>query len=364
MARKAFRLGICTGGGDCPGLNAAIRAVTRHAILTYGFEVVGVPGGLTGLLQQPLQTIALTLSVVDKIIDSGGTILGTNNHGSPFRDQQRAEAIKAQMIKAWQRLKLNAMIVIGGDGTQNMTKELAECGLAIVGIPKTIDNDLCGTDQTIGFSTAVEVAAAAAARLASCASALNRVMLLEVMGRDSGHIALHSAIAAAADIALIPEIPFETTALLDYLAKRQAQGLAATLMIVAEGAAPKGSDRSFQTTANGNRMLGGIAAKLAHMIQQQSSVDARATVLGHLQRGGSPNTEDKILASQFGIMAVDRIAANTTGSIICTRNGRFYDMPYSKVQDRRRVVNLKSDHVHTAEALGIWLGREANFTRK
>lgn len=359
MARKAFRLGVCTGGGDCPGLNAAIRAATRHAILSYKFEVYGIPNGLTGLLHKPQEIQPLTLDLVDGIADHGGTILGTNNQGSPFRNAEQAQSVKAAMIKAWQRLKLDAMLVIGGDGTQNMAKELAAAGLAMTGIPKTIDNDLCGTDQTIGFATAVEVASAAAQRLTSCATALNRVMLLEVMGRDAGHIALHSAIAASADIALLPEIPFQLAGLMEHLAIRHKSGHAATVIIVAEGAAPKGGERSFQTTAKGNRMLGGIAAKLAHLIQEQGKLDARATVLGHLQRGGAPNAEDKILAARFGVAAIDRIAAGKTGSIVCASKGRFYDLPYRKVQDRRRVIDLKSDQIRTAESVGIWLGRNS-----
>lgn len=361
MARKTFKLGLCTGGGDCPGLNAAIRAVTRHAIGSHGWEVLGIAHGLTGLMAEPQRILPLTLAKVEDIVERGGTILGTTNQGSPFRDKERGPAVKASIIKAWKRHKLDAMVVIGGDGTQFMTRELSVSGLPIVGIPKTIDNDLCGTDLTIGYSTAVDVAAAAALRLASSADAHDRVMLLEVMGRDAGHIALNAAIAAGADFALLPEIPFDVEALARRLAARRKRGKSAALIVVAEGAAPLGGDRSFQLAANGAKLLGGIGTKLAHLIHEQTGIDARATVLGHLQRGGAPNAEDRILAARFGVRAVELVAAGEMGHVVGTAKGRLTTIPYAKVQDRRRVVDLGSDAVRTAEGMGISLGRPSDY---
>ena len=357
MAKKTFRLGVCTGGGDCPGLNAAIRAITRHAIMTHGYEVLGVPNGLTGLVEDENHVLPLTLARVNDIIEHGGTILGTTNQGNPFRDKTRGPRIKQAMIRAFKRHRFDALIVIGGDGTQFMTRELVLEGLPIVGIPKTIDNDLCGTDLTIGFATAVEIAAQAAMRLRTCADAHNRAMLLEVMGRDAGHIALHSALAAGADYALIPEIAFDLNAMTQRLKARRKSGHAASLIIVAEGTAPRGGYQVFQTTGNGTKVLGGIGSRLAHQIQERAGIDARATVLGHLQRGGPPNAADRILASRFGVHAVNMVAVGDFGKIVCSIQGQLGSIPYQLVEHRRRTVDLSSDTVLAAEATGLWLGR-------
>lgn len=357
MAQKTFKLGVCTGGGDCPGLNAAIRAITRHAITNFGYSVVGVPRGLTGLLEEGSKVMPLSLEHVDDIIERGGTILGTTNRGSPFRDKQQGPAIKAAMIKAFKRHKFDAMIVIGGDGTQFMARELVLAGLPMVGVPKTIDNDLLGTELTIGYATAVDIATHAAIRLASCADAHDRIMLLEVMGRDAGHIALQTAIASGADCALIPEVAFDLEALMRRLKARRANGRSAALIIVAEGATQNGGDRVFQTTGNGQQVLGGIASRLAFQIQARTGIETRATVLGHLQRGGAPNAADRILASRFGVHAVNLVAAGEVGKVVCSQQGQLTTMPYADVEHRRRTVDLNCDAVTTAEATGTWLGR-------
>lgn len=357
MKPKVFRLGLCTGGGDCPGLNAAIRAVVRHATIHHGMEVIGIRDGLTGLESEPNDVRPLTLKDVAGIDELGGTILGTNNSGSPFRDAIQGAAALKQIKQSWQAQKLDAAIIIGGDGTHNMAKYLVSAGgLHVVGIPKTIDNDLVGTERTIGYATAVEVAAAAVARLRSSADAHNRVMVLEVMGRDAGHIALAAAIAGGADVALLPEIAFAPARIAAAAKTKQAEGRASLVIVVAEGAFADGSEPSFRESAAGQKLLGGIGNMVARDVTKRTGIDARATVLGHLQRGGPPNAEDKILAAEFAVRAVEFVAAKRFGRIIAFNQGRLTDFGYEDVVEPRRLVDLKGNEITTARGLGILLG--------
>jgi 6-phosphofructokinase len=355
MKHKVVRLGLCTGGGDCPGLNAAIRAVVRHATLHHGMEVVGVRDGLNGLQNQPNDVRVLTVKDMRGIEATGGTILGTNNSGSPFRDAKQGAAVLKQIKDSWQAQRLDAAIIIGGDGTHNMAKHLAVAGLNLVGVPKTIDNDLVGTERTIGFATAVDVAAAAVERLKSSADAHNRVMILEVMGRDAGHIALAAAIAGGADVALLPELPFAPAHVAAVVQSKQAEGRAAVVVVVAEGAYADGSEPSFQESSSGQKLLGGIGNAVARDITKRTGVDARVTVLGHLQRGGAPNAEDKILAAAFGCRAVDLVASKKFGRIVAWRDGKLTDFAYADVAEPRRLVALSGDDITTARGLGIVL---------
>lgn len=356
-----MKLGLLTGGGDCPGLNAAIRAVVKHAIGGLGMDVVGIREGLTGLMGDPPDIRPLSLRDVHGIHALGGTILGTNNRGSPFRKPDEAAKALADARRGWLQLGLDALIVIGGDGTQFMARRLSDAGLPLVGIPKTIDNDLIGTEQTIGFETAVEVAADAAARLATSADSHDRIMVLEVMGRDAGHIALMAAIAAGANAALIPEIPFSYELLEERIKARQALGRSSFLLVVAEGAAPAGGNAVFREAPSGTLVAGGIGAEVARQLHQRTGVDARATVLGHLQRGGAPSAPDRIFAALMGKRAVDLVHAKKFGRVVGVHKGDLIDFPYAKVEDARRLVDLSSEVVKSAEALGISLGRKSSY---
>jgi 6-phosphofructokinase len=358
MLKQGFRLGLCTGGGDCPGLNAAVRAVTRHAIGTYGMTVLGSRDGLTGLIEQPGDVRELSLDTVAHIMDQGGTILGTSNKGSPFREEKQAKATLQAIEASWKKHKLDALIVIGGDGTQGMARYLSQAGLPVVGVPKTIDNDLIGSDLTIGFSTAVQVATEAAGRLRSSADAHDRAMILEVMGRDAGHIALHTGIAASADACLIPEIPVDLNLLCQRVqAKAKAAGRNAYLIVCAEGATEKGKTQAYQEAVSGAKVLGGIGQRIAQAIHDQTGVDARVAVLGHIQRGGTPNAEDRLLATAMASRAVDLVARGDFGKIVTWAKGQLAEISYAQLPDARRPVDLGSVEIRTAEAQGICLGR-------
>ena len=320
-------------------------------------DVIGIRDGLSGLEDEPNDVRPLTIKDVHGIDELGGTILGTNNSGSPFRDAVQGAGVLRQIKKSWLAQKLDAAIIIGGDGTQNMAKHLVSAGgLKVVGVPKTIDNDLIGTQRTIGYATAVEVAAGAVQRLRSSADAHNRVMILEVMGRDAGHIALAAAIAGGADVALIPEIPFSPARVAAAAKAKQADGRASLVVVVAEGAYADGSEPSFQESAAGQKLLGGIGAMVARDLTKRTGIDARCTVLGHLQRGGAPNAEDKILAAQFACRAVDLVAAKRFGRIIAFNDGTLTDFGYEDVVEPRRLVDLTGDEITTARSLGILLG--------
>jgi 6-phosphofructokinase 1 len=356
MTKKHLKLGLCTGGGDCPGLNAAIRAVVRTAVFNHGFEVLGVRYGLTGLLH-PESVKPLTLNTVDPILNAGGTILGTNNQGSPFRNPAEADEMISRIRINWRKLKLDGMIVIGGDGTQFMGKHLSMAGFPVIGIPKTIDNDLVGTDQTIGFATAVDIATDAACRLGTSAEAHDRIMILEVMGRDGGHIALATGIASGANAVLIPEIPYSQEALFQHYKRHQKSGRNHFLIIVAEGATAIGGEQMYNATAGNTKVLGGVGSQVARDLHAASGVDSRVAVLGHVQRGGAPNAADRLLATTFGARAVELAAAGEFGGIVGIRAGKLVTIPYGTLTDKRRMLGSKDPMIITAEATGISLGR-------
>lgn len=361
MKRQGFRLGVCTGGGDCPGLNAAIRAVTRHAIGVHGMQVFGSRDGLTGLIDSPNDVRELTLDSVAHIMDLGGTILGTSNKGSPFREEKQAKATLKAIQTSWKKHKLDALVVIGGDGTQGMARYLSVAGLPVVGVPKTIDNDLVGSDLTIGYSTAVEIATDAAGRLRSSADAHDRVMILEVMGRDAGHIALATGIASSADACLIPEIPIDLGVIANRLKQKAAGGRNAFLIVCAEGATEKGKRQAFQEAASGAKILGGIGQRIANSLHEATGIDARVAVLGHVQRGGPPNAEDRLLATAMASRAVELVAKGDFGKIVAWEKGKLSEILYADLPDTRRPVDLKSTEIRTAEAQGICLGRPNGY---
>ncbi len=350
-------IGICTGGGDCPGLNAVIRAVTRHAILNYNMKVFGVECSINGIMTTPPAVRELTLNDVSGILLKGGTILGTSNAGTPFKDPETGAKGISNALANWKTLGLDCLIVVGGDGTQRMAVMLQDAGMPIVGIPKTIDNDYEPTDVSIGFMTAVEVASEAISRLHSTAEAHSRVMVAEVMGRDAGFIALHAGIASAANIILVPEIPFSYDAIIKAMESRRKRGRNFSVVVVAEGAHEVGKEPKFRSSSTGSIHLGGIADEVAREIHGRAKIDTRVTVLGHIQRGGSPAPLDRILATAFGVHAVDLVAAKKFGRVVGYRGGEITSRKYGEFASEARRLSLKDPFLLAAEAIGISLGR-------
>jgi 6-phosphofructokinase 1 len=316
------RIGIFTGGGDCPGLNAAIRAATRRAIGGHGWEVLGFRDGWRGVMEG--DNHELTLESVQGILHRGGTILGSSG-ANPYH-----EGGVEQVKRVVQDLGLDALLAIGGEGTLGAAARLAEEGLPVVGVPKTIDNDLSGTDVCIGFSTAVDVATEAIDRLHSTAESHNRVMVVEVMGRSAGWIALHAGLAGGADMILIPERPFDPEEVALHLRRRHLRGHTFSIVVVAEGAVPVPGTFElpvYPTDERGFTRFGGIAQHLAPELERLTGFEARVTVLGHVQRGGSPNAADRILARRFGVAAVDLAARGVWGKMVGVSGQGIVDIP-------------------------------------
>jgi phosphofructokinase-like protein len=352
------RIGILTGGGDCPGLNAVIRAAVRTAIHDYDFEVVGIEGGFEGFLLGATKT--LNGDSIRGILPKGGTLLRTTNRGNPFEYPiveggiKRYEDRSASCLYAIEQLGLEGLVIIGGDGTLKIAQRVYEMGVPVVAVPKTIDNDLAATDYTFGFMTAVSVATEAVDRLHSTAESHNRVMILEVMGRDAGWIALYSGIAGGADIILIPEIPYEPQAIVETIESRQRMGSHFDIMVVAEGATRKGGQQVFVDKEG--RRLGGVAYQVASEISQNIDLETRVTVLGHLQRGGSPIPFDRLLATRFGQKAVQLIARRKFGAMVSLRQDEIVDVPIKSAISNAKYVDANGQVVRTARSLGISLG--------
>lgn len=350
-----MRIGLLTGGGDCPGLNPAIRAVVKHAS-SLGIEVVGIYDSLQGLLERPLRYKVLTLSDVTDLLGRGGTILGTYNKGNPFlKDrEQKLQALRQSMSE----LKLTGLISIGGEGSQGIAAELHNEKFKIIGIPKTIDNDLPGTDRTIGFSTCVDIVAESVERLQSTAESHDRIMVLEVMGRDSGYIALHGGLAGGANVILIPEIPFDYDAIIRKIQERKNMSRKFSVIVISEGAFEKGRDANYKQEMTGEKNLGGIGHIVAKTLFEKTGMDIRVTVLGHLQRGGPPNAEDRIIATRFGVYAVDLAAKNQFGRLVVFRGQGLTDIPYNEVPVYQRRKLLPNDEIlKAAESIKTCLGR-------
>ncbi len=363
MADTIHRIAISTGGGDAPGLNAVIRAVTLGA-LSRGWEVLGIRRGYEGLLDTR-DILPLDRDAVRGISHQGGTIIGTTNRGHPFAyPQKQADGSLVEvdrsdeLVANFHALGLDALIAVGGDGSMQIAHRLARKGLPIIGVPKTIDNDLDGTVVTFGFQTAVAVATDAVDRLHSTAEAHERVFVVEVMGRYAGWIALHAAVGGGADVALIPEIPFDIEAVCDKVRSREARGRRFSIVVVAEGATPAGGERVTRGEApvGGNERLGGIAEQVAAAIAERTGKDTRALVLGHLQRGGSPVAYDRLLALRFGAAAVRVAAAGTFSVMVALDPPDVKTVPLSSTIGRMKTVPLDGDTVQTARDLGISLG--------
>lgn len=358
-------LAILTGGGDAPGLNAVIRAAVKTAIHEYGCEVLGVKNGFDGFLDRG-GIFPLDLDAVRGILPRGGTILGTANRGNPFaRKVNREGAIvvedySQQVIESIKSLDLDALIVVGGDGTLGIARDLWKLGVPVIGVPKTIDNDILGTDFTFGYDTALNAAMDAIDRLHTTAEAHHRVMILELMGRDAGFIALNAGLAGGADVILIPEIPFRYDAIIRKIRRRVARGSYFSILSVAEGARPVGEEPVYAIEGDAvySARLGGIGSRVAEHLSEKGEFETRVTVLGHLQRGGSPTAFDRTLATRFGSAAVRLAKAGRFGQMVALRGTRIVDISLDQALETPRRVNVHGDEVQTARALGISFGDE------
>ncbi len=359
--RDIRRIGVLTSGGDCAGLNAAIRAVVQRAIHGYGWAVIGIHEGTRGLLERPLMYEELSLRIfTGNVLRMGGTILGTVNKRDPFAYRMPDGSVQdrsSDVIEGFKELDLQALIGIGGDGSMKILSRLAEQGgIQFIGIPKTIDNDVPLTDFSIGFATSVDAAVEALDRLQPTAASHRRVMILEVMGRDAGFIALHAGIAGGADVILIPEIPFRVDKVADKINNLAAAGRKHALVICAEAVKLASGGSVMQTHVDGEVRYGGIGHLLGDQIAQATGAETRVTVLGHVQRGGSPSSSDRITASAFGVHAVDLVAEGATHRMVAWQNRNVVDVSLSDVVASTHSVAIADPMVRTARGLGICLG--------
>lgn len=358
-------IAILTGGGDCPGLNAVIRGVVRSAILQRGWRVIGIEDGFDGLVGEP-RWRELTLESVRGILPRGGTILGTSNRGNPLAypvlidGENRLVDVSEQVVKNFRSLGAEALIAVGGDGTLKIARRLQDMGIPMVGIPKTIDNDLRGTDLTFGYNTAVGIVTEALDRLHTTAESHQRVMVVEVMGRDAGWIALESGLAGSADVILIPEIPFDLEAVCSAIRQRKERGSRFSIVVVAEGAFARDRDKVVKVAGAENlgvERLGGIGAFVADEISRRMQLETRVVVLGHVQRGGTPSPFDRILGSRFGVKAVELIAQGRFGRMVSLKGRAVGDVEIVDAVDSLNRVDPGGDLVCAAEAIGIMFGR-------
>ena len=358
MSPEHRKIGVLTGGGDAPGLNAVIRAVVK-AGCNAGMEVYGLEDSFDGLLD--LQRMKpMTPRDVTGILRLGGTILGTTNRGNPF--EYPTESGKAdysdRVVENFQKAGLDALVVIGGDGTLAIAHQFYLKGIPVVGVPKTIDNDIVGTTSCFGFDTAVSFAADAIDRLHTTAQSHKRVMVVEVMGRYAGWIALHAGMAGGADVILVPEIPYDIEKVASHIRQRDEWGARFSIVVVAEGAKPRGGERIVKTAAKPGvvERLGGIGEQLTEALGEMTGKEARSVVLGHLQRGGSPTSFDRVLATRFGAKAVELVRRGVFGRMVANNPPDIVHIPLSDVVGRTKTVPLDYDLVTAARAIGVSLG--------
>lgn len=362
------RLALNTGGGDAPGLNAVIRAVVLTG-LNRGWEIYGIREGYDGLLSGDSQgVIRLDKESVRDLTHMGGTILGTTNRGNPLKwpvtlpdGTMEMHDRSGEVVEAFHQRGLDALVAIGGDGSLSIASELHEAGLPVIGVPKTIDNDLAATQVTFGFHTAVQTATDALDRLRSTAQSHRRVMVVEVMGRDTGWIALFAGLSGSAHVILIPEIPYDTDAIIRRLQKEyEAGGAQYGIVVAAEGAQTLGGDThvAHGGKAGASPRYGGIAESLAQEIGERSDMETRAMVLGHLQRGGQPTAYDRLLALRFGAAAVELAAEGRFGCMVALDPPDILAVPLKQAIAERKMVPVDGDVVRTARALGIGFGDE------
>ena len=357
------RIGVLTGGGDCPGLNAVIRAVTKTAMHIYGLEVYGIEDGFLGLIQNRMRL--LSWNDVSNILTQGGTILGTSNQANPqhFALDRGGKIEWADVTdRVYDHLRANeidAVVCIGGDGTMTGAANLISHGINCIGVPKTIDNDIEGCERTFGFETAVDTACECFDKIHTTAMSHHRVMVVEVMGRNAGWLALHTGVASGSDIILMPEIPYDLDKVCEVLCKRSRAGKRFSIICVSEGSKPKGGEvvvhRRIETSPDPIR-LGGIANKLVADIEAATKLESRATILGHIQRGGSPTPGDRVLATMFGHHALDLLMHGAEGQLVVLSGGKLGAVPIETVAGKQRKVALDDPLVLTARAVGTSFG--------
>lgn len=347
-------IAISTGGGDAPGLNAVIRAAVKSAFLKYRWKVIGIQDGFDGLIW-PEKSRELTLKDVSGILPRGGTILGTTNRGNPFRyetvenNKKVVRDISDDILANARKLGIDAVITIGGDGSQKIALELFQKGMKIVGVPKTIDNDLSATEITFGFDTALHTATDAVDKIHTTGESHHRIMVVEVMGRDAGWIALEAGIAGGAHVILIPEIPFTIDRICRHIAEREKYGKHFTIVVVAEGV-------TLPPELKENRRAGAVSNVIGNAIANQSGKEVRVSVLGHIQRGGSPTPFDRILSTRFGVAAVDLIAQGGFGKMVCLRDQKIVAVDIAEAVGKLKSVDPQGQMVCTARAIGICFG--------
>jgi ATP-dependent phosphofructokinase / diphosphate-dependent phosphofructokinase len=364
MPKKIRRIGLLTAGGDCPGLNAVIRAVTKAATGVYGMQVIGIEDGFAGLIEGRFKE--LTGWNVSGIIHTGGTLLGTSNRDNPFKYPVKNESGELEFCDVFDKVQANiakahidALVAVGGDGTMSMTAEMVRRGVPCVGVPKTIDNDLAATDVTFGFDTALTVACEGLDRLHTTASSHHRVMIMETMGRYAGWIALYAGVAGGGDIILLPELPFRLDKVCQKVMERNSKGKRFSIVVVAEGAKPEGGEmvvhRIIKESTDSLR-LGGIGQQLADQIEERCGIECRVTVLGHLQRGGSPTAFDRILGTRFGVKAVELVAAGEFGRMAALKGLRVESVAIEEAVGRLRRVEPDNEVIAAARNVGTAFG--------
>lgn len=357
------KIGVMTGGGDCPGLNAVIRAVVKTAMVKYGYEVIGFKDGYRGLVLNDY--IQFKSGDVSGILDKGGTILGTSNRDNPFKFKVENNGkvnyvdMSDKAIENVNALGIDCMVLIGGDGTLTSARDFARKGLNVVGVPKTIDNDLSATDTTFGFMTAVDTATEAIDKLHSTAESHHRVMILEVMGRYAGWIALESGIAGGADVIMIPEIPYNISKVTDKILERKIEGKHFSIVVVAEGAKAldgKMTISEMDESSPDPIKLGGVGNKVAAEIEKITGIETRVTVLGHLQRGGRPNPFDRILSTKYGVKAVETVSEEKFGTMVGLHGREIKAESLEEAVGKLKTVPPDGELVRIAKSLGVSFG--------
>ncbi|MDH3943617.1 MAG: ATP-dependent 6-phosphofructokinase [Anaerolineae bacterium] len=360
------KIGMLTGGGDAPGLNAVIRAVVKTAELEHNVEVVGIRSGFDGFFDDE-GIMALSRDSIRGLLPRGGTILGAASRGNPFArktmvdGEEVIEDVSEECVRRIEELELEALIVVGGDGTLKIARELHDKGVPAIGVPKTIDNDVGGTDATFGFDTALNIGMEALDRLHTTAESHHRVMILELMGRDAGFIALQAGIAGGADVILIPEIPFEFEAVCRKITSRVETGRLFSIMAVSEGAHVLGGQQVYRRAEDGLHVarLGGIGQVVGKFVESVCGAETRVTVLGHIQRGGTPTAFDRWLATHFGAAAIDLAVEGKFGEMVALRGTDIIHMPLAEALRENRKVDVNGGEVSRARGLGIAFGDES-----
>lgn len=356
------RLAVLTGGGDCPGLNAVIRAVVKSSV-QHGIQVMGIRDGFRGAVEG--EFIPLTVNDVSGILPRGGTILGTTNRDNPFdyKSDPGTEGSptdrSGDVIGNMNKFNIDCLLVIGGDGSLSIASKLHGLGLPVIGIPKTIDNDVMATDLTFGFQTAVNYAQEALDRLHTTAESHHRIMILEVMGRYAGWIALYAGVAGGADVILIPEIPYSIDSVVDAVGTRVSKGKRFSIIVVAEGAKPQGGEYTVEKIIKGRHdplKLGGIGARLGSDLEEMTGIETRATVLGHLQRGGSPLANDRILSTRYGVAAVEAAIDHKFGAMVALQGNHVVTVPLEEAINRLKTVPAEDEVLKAARSIGICMG--------